>query len=1017
MADPRNIGRAYAKVVLYRSIPNLVQSTAKLRKSHTFPVTFGGETAFKRTSYGVQYLAIATPDGTGSLSAGIIPMPLHEPQHNYLTKVYGEITDDEGWSWMGWSNGAIPTGFDNRKNATIWEPINISSISGLFLQQIGDKDELAAIKGPGSQEWVQKEEKVDITHYNEREYFATNIGYPANSSSSSSESTAGAAKNKKPPKRMAARQVQASPKGDENGVLWGITTKNRFKAKGQPFWVDIISGETFKTKEGDDIASAALGIKFSCNSKDSTQHYVLVINEKEVKLVYEGKTTEPATTGTGAGSGTGTGAGGGGTGGSSGPASGGTSGTSTTVKALREIPINLPSLPDKFRGKADNNNIRIGFIMLLGRICFYVNSSEYHVVDIKDKDNKHLLNSFEWIFPEGPKDLEVYGYSCKASVIASPMTFYQRAWFVLPDMLGEERYRGFFDPEVSGPVGDGTTSINVAAGGLCNGYLISFPQKVEQYVERGRQPLYGGQFKEYKEVDTLTTAAGGGPTIISLTQPDHTTPPKKGLNDPNRWGEIHVVRSKSKKGIYDDPAGGKGFWFCYLETKKLERDVIDYEHPATVLGTHSYFSGFPAVFNIMGRKVLDTSVTPVIQAPPSNTVTPTDGSSEDISEFVVDISVSNSLDNVKPSLIEKDATVNLYDPDGRFMRYMMQARGIRIWLKWDTASTTVFRDRDIVFNGIAYGEASTQEPGRQIVRLKCKDYWHILDKMKIKNSPFYDGFELFSVVKDLGERAGVESNNNVDHNNVPYYALASGFAFDKPAYRFDKETTIKECVKKTIQHFPVYCWFDNFGKIQMDVVPGSFDWSFITTPGWNGSLKKYYYLKPSSCTASHPEKLVLNKIQMSSNLFEGVYNSFIVRSVNRATNRLVIHTRSSPALLTDPDAKGYLGYVAEKSLSKPGLWDENAARKYTDLLKKMYSRPGFETSIDTIGHNTLYSSGGVYYSYRPGEYIAIMGDHGAAANRFRVTAITHKFSAEQNEWSTNVAAYQITPGRISFSPT
>jgi len=72
----------------------------------------------------------------------------------------------------------------------------------------------------------------------------------------------------------------------------------------------------------------------------------------------------------------------------------------------------------------------------------------------------------------------------------------------------------------------------------------------------------------------------------------------------------------------------------------------------------------------------------------------------------------------------------------------------------------------------------------------------------------------------------------------------------------------------------------------------------------------------------------------------------------------------------------------------------------------MHAKPGFETTITTVGHSP---------PYRPGQFIKLKDTPAFESLKFRVISVDHKYTSEKNEWLTDIAALQISPGALGAS--
>jgi len=635
---------------------------------------------------------------------------------------------------------------------------------------------------------------------------------------------------------------------------------------------------------------------------------------------------------------------------------------------VTDVPINMPHLVEAFK---NGEEIRVGFFTMGSRLVVYTDQNRYDTVTFQQavtlsNDKKDNAPYTKYVFLT--KQVEVYGYACSAYVNVSEMTFFKKAWMVITQASGDENYIGYDCPE-----SDGT--------------LIAWNISNEQYLNNHSFPMWAAQFSYYSEVDfvggSVRPVCRGNITGTNFFGDPETSSHISGnvnygyWNSYPKWGKIQIGRSGPKAGI-----AARNFWYVFLGTEDIQDNILGITHERT---------GYPVLFNMFGKINMDHL---------ANTgETMESFHSVEVTDDVMSVEISSQLDSPdKFSTIQKTASVTLFDDTGDYTKYLTRARGVKIWLKWSTEDTS---DIDVntdtpAFTGVAFGEKYSMKPGTDTITLTCSDYWSVLDRMVIKNSPFYDGFELVSVVNDLAERGGVFTEDDVDHVNAGYFYLGSGFSFDKPAYRFDKDDTLKNCMTKAIMMFPYYLWFDNQCVLHVSIVPADFDWGRTGT-GWNDDVKKYYYRDITSIPSNHPEKLILNNIDLTSTLSSSIYNSFLIQGVMRFNNSVVMKSKSRTSSVLDPDSVGFLGFISEKEHRQACL-DENTVSMLLDRFIKMYGTPGYLTSIQTVGHIPNYICG---------EFIKILQTPANDRGKFRVTGISQQYEADKNSWFTTITAYQI----------
>jgi len=726
--------------------------------------------------------------------------------------------------------------------------------------------------------------------------------------------------------------------------------------------------------------------------------------------------------------------------------------------------INMPYLQKMFSGNGES--CIIGFIAVLGRLIILDGNGDYVAVSFSGDDENSLLG-----FNLDTNTLSICGYGCSSSICLSRMVFPERAYSVMKDM--DVDATGYYIPESDDP------ETGLKKGALCNGRIISQPISVEMYkknIKKSKKDKdgnsrkypskqYGASFSRYLETfytppDNPKSEKGDKGEEETKTKPTYGTVDKERIKNTeilmytlsqsgntvvkvrkldnwtsgmyNMWGELHMVRYEKTIPAIKAPKKVKGktteakFWFVYFETETLSTPAKDAENKDIKDQYIKCRCGFPVLYSFVCKT--DRQVEKKLN--PKRNIT------YDISNDVVAVNVERSLDSPRPTIVESKATVKVFDRDGLYGQFLAKARGIKIWMKWSTSEPTAeeeeedsfYTDDDLVFSGIAFGRSRDQAPGEEYVTFECVDHWTVLQGMQIKNSPYYDGFRVDVAIEDMCKRAGVEFQDDTDVSQAKdggpsYQWLGQGTTVTEPRYRFSSEKSIKDCVMELIKPFESYLFFDEEGMLHMRPVPGGFDWS-LQNELWDPLPKKTYFTDIESITDY--SQLITGQISISSTASSSMYNSFVLMSIDRYTGAYVIYSKSNRDSLLDPTKVGYLGFIREMRQQRPDLGGERKAMQ--SFLRKMialYSRPGFEVKFTTPGHIPSYVEEGAVKNIYPGQFINLKkdaeGDAGVAdiyKKRFRVLGISHSYDASNNEWNTEISAYQVeSPADDTFDPS
>jgi len=1001
---PVDLGKAHIKILLSDEIPGVTRDVEKMRKSGTLTVGMDSPRMQNNGAYGVMDIAMQG-ESENRLATAVMPVPLFEPVSNY----YVDKTNRP----------------DEATTDVYWTDIPFKNISRIFKQRVLEQNTKAELEG-NLQRWKTTTETVEPLRFSDVEYKQTNIGYegkgyqteaqkksekeskdadgntvqstgsthttltqlpggtilieeendpvpevPDDKAEAANETTETTKRPVEPPETSEfARQYESLP-----SVWWGLQSEY-FKEPSWPFWV-VIKTHSINLRKGKD-KSALLSIRIRdaqhepdvAGKRANPDNQLLV---KNIELIVD------------------------------------TNGTSTLHWQIQETrdgendvkktqsfnePIDLPEISESFREKGE---IRIGFIPVLGRLCIFSNPSSYEVVQFTSSDQKRLVT-----YGLNNTAVTIQGYGCTASIQAFPMTFFHKAWVSLADKIpiGDDNVKGYRFPS--------SDQGNVKAGSLGNGCFICSPISIKEHRDNKGRLKYSGSFREYKEVllDASESVNSTRESKCTITLGDKDVG-YYGLV--NAWGQLHVVRH-GKDEFFNEP-----FWFAYFGTARLKKQQIipgeskeDREDADRELKSAGNV-GFPYLVAIR-------SVQPKQPDRRQYDVQASGGSTEIISDDVTQLSVTSELDAVyKPTFVQRSGSFTVFNRDGDYTRFLSRARGVKIWAKWDQDDTTSFTDNDIIFSGIAYGRNSSVSPGEQYVTFSCVDHWTVMENFRIKNSPYYDGFEVTAVMEDITERCGMEFQDDIDRsqaqqNGPAWYFLGSGLRiFDQPKYRFNHSSPLKDCLVEVVKNFEVYMFFDNDGILHVAPIPGGFTWD-KTNPLWNVSVKATYFQKMDGL--SDEKRLIVDSFEINSSLAEGFHNVFLITGIERVWSRPILMANSNPDSLTKPDQIGYLGYISEFEEVRPDLNSEEAVGAYlAGTIKRLYSRPGFETTFKTIGHIPPYI---------PGEFIRVEDDPTGGlsetlVNKFRVTRIEQSYNAGSNDWTTSIGGFQVTPAESNIT--
>jgi len=316
--------------------------------------------------------------------------------------------------------------------------------------------------------------------------------------------------------------------------------------------------------------------------------------------------------------------------------------------------------------------------------------------------------------------------------------------------------------------------------------------------------------------------------------------------------------------------------------------------------------------------------------------------------------------------IERTATVTLYNPNGIYDYFKSAQRGIRIYMGWNG-------DAKLIFTGITIGANTSEIAGKETIDLQCVDYTYVLKETPIMNSPYYDGMIDFYVVKDLAQRVGIQNlYSNIDFINQDLYFMPSGYSMTAPAVKFPSMQKIYDCVMQVVQKDECYIYFDVYGQMHMNKLPGGL-WGSVS------SLSSPVAAFTRDPTAD-PSTIILDEKNVEYST-DSTVNVISIMSISRDTMDpffTEISTNSQVVLFK----KVYM-------LDQGAFADINTAKVWmTEASERMFY-PTRKISFKTVG--LLPSGGGSDNgTLLPYDFFTVDDEE------FRLMAYTKSYNADEN---------------------
>lgn len=378
-----------------------------------------------------------------------------------------------------------------------------------------------------------------------------------------------------------------------------------------------------------------------------------------------------------------------------------------------------------------------------------------------------------------------------------------------------------------------------------------------------------------------------------------------------------------------------------VDGKMLSADGIEYTIP---------YSGCPYFFRIKGA------------ATESKEVDSSGGT--DISSYVISVSENSSAPDYFH--VKKSATITVYNEGGALNSLLNTQKAVRISWGWNGSYEASS------FTGVVTNVSLSETPGMETLTLQCEDYTYILKNSPILNSPFYDGMVAKYAILDLAKRGGcIRAQSNFSSEKD--YFLPSGFAYTKPAVKFQSTQMIFECILSLAKRFEAYFYFDGEGRFILEKLPGGL---FSQARTFEIEINQ----DPKQ-DAEDADTIILGEKNVTTD-FNSTVNVISVVTLERDTRNIIYKTI---------DAQG-TGLPNKLLFRKTYLQDQAAygelavATKYARELGKRMFKPILKTTFKTVG----------------GTYIKPLGFVKVLGRPFRAMSIKRTFSAETNDFTQDV---------------
>ena len=318
--------------------------------------------------------------------------------------------------------------------------------------------------------------------------------------------------------------------------------------------------------------------------------------------------------------------------------------------------------------------------------------------------------------------------------------------------------------------------------------------------------------------------------------------------------------------------------------------------------------------------------------------------------------------------IKKSATVVLY---GHHPVLAERQHAITLhwgWQPYEVDTLVPPIDLTKTFTGVIMSASLGKSKGMETTTLQCEDYMQILKSNPIVNSPFYDGMLAFYAIKDLAERAGIIEIVNDMLPDAKQYFLPLSYSFTEPAMRFPSTQMILECIMNIAKRFETVFYFDEDGRMHVKRLPG----------GLFSTLDSSTLPAAEFTVNADEENLILDKIDMGFDYLSTV-SRISMLSVDRNTREILVY-----GIPARPDERHIL-YKKTALIDQPLAGSMKALKAWAKKIAERVFKPIRKVTFTVAGPTSFV---------QPLDFITVQG------LPFRVTSVSRKFNAENNDLTT-----------------
>jgi len=569
----------------------------------------------------------------------------------------------------------------------------------------------------------------------------------------------------------------------------------------------------------------------------------------------------------------------------------------------------------------DDNKIEVGVMTVAGRLVIFFNKTYFIYTAVQNKNENEKQGTIrEVVIPSGA--IRIFGTNIKAAINVSPMTFAPRGIMALgiqrlPKNLGSVKTTSGKEvrAEYSGVDNKGET----------NGSVCLVPNEANGTA-------FGVDCKDF--IGPATGSKGMGDSKTEISHPTGFGFHRQGVIYFNSAEALSVTKSDGD------------FYILIMKPEHtyitLKRGENDYTYTTYTVP----YGGTPYYFRLKGG--YDDS--------------PEEGApiGEDVTKDVISVEHSFDLDDY--FMISANASVALYNKNGKYDYLKTQQYPITISFGWNNTNIKKF-------TGLVVSTTNSEVPGKEIITLECQDYMFVLRNTPIVNSPYFDGMILFYAAKYLAQMAGI-GNIYQDWENTDEYFLPSGYAFTKPRFKYPSTQMIYECIKDVVQRGEATAYFDSDGDFHVKKLPGG-----LFSEEASQSVKATFFRNPDNDEVA---AIVLDEKNEEYSLRDTVNTVSIISVEKNDRNYIFYNTQA----IGDEDR---LQYRRILMIDEGALGDVESVTAWAEDLKKRVFYPIRKISFKTTGF--------ISNNIQPLDFVTVDN------NEYRVIGIRNSYMAESNDFN------------------